>query len=400
MALLGNNVFDANETVPAGLTRAWKQRIIIGGLLLVVAACEKPPAPPAPPKQVGFMMVSQVPLVLNTELAGRTVASEVSEVRPQVGGLVTERLFKEGSTIAAGQPLFQIEPATYKAAADQAQANVALAQAAATAARLLAERYADLIKIEGVSQQEVDDAAAAYAQAAATVKANQAALAAARTNLKFTTVTAPIDGRIGRSTVTRGALVTANQEVALAKIQQIDPMFVDLSLSSRDYTALRKAAKSGGLDRTQIQVALIQEDGSAYGEKGSLEFSDIDVNEATGSVSLRASFANPSRQLLPGMYVRATVGIPSTGILVPQNAISRNPKGEATGWVVLADKKVELRQLKADRAVGNQWLITSGLKPGDQLIVEGLQGLRADAKVEPVAVTPAAAAGTATPAQP
>lgn len=195
-------------------------RVVAISLLLVLSACSKPPAPVKPAKQVGVVTVRQEPVLLATELAGRTVASEVSEVRPQVGGLVTARLFKEGSTVKAGQPLFQIEPATYKAAADQAQANVALAQAAQTAAKLLAERYADLIKIEGVSQQEVDDAQASFQQASATVAANQAALSAARTNLKFTTVTAPIDGRIGRSSVTRGALVTANQDVALAKIRR------------------------------------------------------------------------------------------------------------------------------------------------------------------------------------
>ncbi|MGQ0700429.1 MAG: efflux RND transporter periplasmic adaptor subunit [Panacagrimonas sp.] len=360
------------------------------GLSLVLSACEEPPAPVTPAKQVGVLTVRQEPLLLTTELAGRTVASEVSEVRPQVGGLVTARLFKEGSTVKSGQPLFEIEPATFQAAADQARANVALAEAAATAARLQAERYADLIQIEGVSQQEVDDAQAQFQQASATVKANQAALSAARTNLKFTTVTAPIEGRIGRSSVTRGALVTANQDVALAKIQQIDPMFVDLSMSSGDYMALRKAAVAGGLDRSQIKVALLLDDGSAYGEAGSLEFSDIDVNEATGSVSLRASFPNPSRQLLPGLYVRATVGMPATGIQVPQSAVSRNPKGEATAWFLQADNKVESRKLTADRAIGNQWLITAGLREGDRLIVEGLQGLRAGATVEPTEVKRAA----------
>lgn len=366
-------------------------------LSLALSSCKKPSDPPAPAKKVGVITVRPQALLLKTELPGRMVASEVSEVRPQVGGLVTARLFKEGSTVKAEQPLFEIEPASFQAAADQAQANVAIAEAAATAARLKADRYSELIRIEGVSQQELDDAQAEFQQATATVSANRAALSAARTNLKFTTVTAPIAGRIGRSSVTRGALVTANQDVALAKIQQIDPMFVDVSMPSGDYLALRKTAIERGLDRSQIEVSLLLDNGSTYGEAGHLEFSDIDVNESTGSVSLRASFPNPSQQLLPGLYVRATVGMPATGILVPQSAVSRDPKGEATAWLLGADNKAEPRKLTADRAIGNQWLITAGLEEGDRLVVEGLQGLRAGAIVEPSEVKPAAAVAATSP---
>jgi membrane fusion protein (multidrug efflux system) len=368
-------------SLPAGATVAL--------LSLALAACggsdaaTSPAAPAA--KEVGVLAVQSEAVNLTTELAGRTVASEVSEVRPQVGGIVTKRLFEEGSDVKAGQPLFQIEPAVYQANADQAGANVALAEASVAAARLRAERYAALVKIEGVSQQEADDAKAAYNQAVATVAANKAALAAARTNLKFTTVTAPIAGRIGRSAVTRGALVTASQATPLTTIQQFDPMYVDVTQSSGDYLALRRALADGKIEAAAATVSLKLNDGSTYARQGKLQFSDIAVDEATGTVTLRAAFPNPERQLLPGMYVRAVVaqGVQQNAMLVPQGAVSRTPQGGATTLVVNAQGKVEQRDLAVARAVGNRWLVTSGLKPGERVVVDGLQGLRPGMTVVP-----------------
>jgi len=337
------------------------------------------------PPQVGVITVQTQPVNLTTELAGRTSAHLVSEVRPQVTGVVQSRLFKEGSLVRAGQPLYQIDAATYQAAFASAQAGLAQAQAAHTAARLKAQRYKELVAINAVSVQDNDDAQAAYQQASANVAAQTAAVEQARINLRYTKVLAPISGRIGMSSVTPGALVTASQAQALATIQNLDTMYVDVTQSSADLLKLRRALAGGELGRPQsAQVTLTLEDGSAYPLPGRLEFADAAVDTGTGAVTLRAVFPNPNGVLLPGMYVRAVLskGVVSDGILIPQPAISRNAKGEATVMVVGADGKAVLRTLSVDQTVGDNWLVTGGLKPGEKVIVEGLQRVRPGAPVK------------------
>lgn len=339
-----------------------------------------------PPPKVGIVTVRPEAVTLTTELAGRTNASEISEVRPQVSGIITQRLFEEGSFVRAGQPLYRINPSLYQAAAAQAEANVGTATATLSANQQKAARYAELIKIEGVSQQEVDDARAAYRQSVAQVAASRAALDAARTNLGYTIVTAPISGRVGRSSVTKGALVTASQAEPLAKIQKLDPIHVDLTQSGDDYLALRRALSDGGVAPSSAEVRLKFNDGSAYPQAGRLAFADVDVDETTGAVTLRATFPNANGMLLPGMYVRAIVtqGIRHGAILAPQGAVTRDPTGGATALVVGAGNRAERRTLTVTRAIGNRWLVTQGLKAGDRLIVEGLQNVSPGKPVKPM----------------
>jgi len=361
------------------------------GTLAALAGCRGRSEAPAPrAKQVEVLVLKPEPVALEAELAGRTVASEQSDVRPQVGGLLLKRLFTEGELVKAGQPLFQIEPTLYQAAVNQAQANLATRQAALTTARLQAERYQQLGRQQMISQQEVDDAVAAFEQAAAAADASRAALDTARANLRFATVTAPISGRIGRAAVTPGALVTASQADPIARIQQMDPMNVDLTQSSNQFLALRRAIAAGGVQASSAQVKLKLSDGSDYPLAGTLEFADIDVDQTTGSIILRARFPNPEGQLLPGMYVRAVVGqgIRQQALLVPQTAVDRTPRGNAQAWVVGRDEVVHLREFTTLRAVGNRWLVADGLKPGERIVVGGAQGLSDGAKV---AIKPAAA---------
>lgn len=358
-------------------------------LALFLSACgAKGPAGPDPnaPAPVGVVVVRTEPVALTTELSGRTSASLISEVRPQVNGVIKARLFQEGANVRAGQPLYQIDPATYRASLDSANAALAQAQATATSAKLKADRYKELVAINAVSKQDNDDAQAAAQAAAANVQAQRAAVQQARINLDYTQVRAPISGRIGKSAVTPGALVTANQATPLATVQDLDNIYVDVTQSAADLLKLRAAMAKGSVGApASAQVRLILEDGSIYPVAGRLAFSDITVDEGTGSVGLRAVFPNPQGALLPGLYVRARLeqGVATSGILVPQPAVSRDPKGGATVYVVDAAGKAQQRTITVSRTVSDKWLVTAGLKPGERVIVEGLQKVRPDTPVKP-----------------
>ncbi len=323
---------------------------------------------------------------LTVELAGRTAAYETSEVRPQVSGIVRERLFTEGKIVRAGQTLYQIDASLYRAASAQAQANLQNASAAREAAQAKADRYRPLAKIEAVSQQDLTDASAAARQAGAGVAQTRAALDTANINLRFTRIAAPITGRIGRSLVTPGALVTSAQVSPMTTIQRLDPMFVDIQQSSADFLALRRALASGGLGMSSAAVKLTLEDGSDYAPTGTVQFAEAMVDANTGSVTLRARFPNSDGLLLPGMYVRARLaqGIALSAILVPQQAISRDAKGGATLLLVGPNNKAVQRAVSADRAIGNKWLVTKGLKPGDRVITEGLIRIKPGQAIKPV----------------
>ena len=372
---------------------------------LLLAACDRPPrqaaspaaAAPVPVVTVLKAQPESVPLV--TELPGRTAARLIAEIRPQVTGIIKERPFEEGSEVKAGQVLYQIEPAPYQAAFDSAKANVERAEANLVVARLKAKRYAGLEKNDAVSKQANDEALAEAQKAEAEVAAARAALDKAGIDLNFTRVRSPIAGRIGRSAVTPGALVTANQAVALATVQQLDPINVDLTESSAERLRIERQLESAKLQRAEgstVPVKLVLEDGSLYGLEGKLAFSEVSVHEATGTVTLRAVFPNPDRQLLPGMYVRARLshGLNRQAVLLPHAALSRNPRGQAQVMVVDAEEKVEARNVEAERSHGEKWVVTAGLKAGDRVIVEGLQ------KVRPGAVVKAEEAGAPKQAAP
>jgi len=339
-------------------------------------------------QQVSVMTMTPETIETNNLLAGRTVASEISQVRPQVNGVVIAQLFQEGSYVKKGQPLYKIDSTLYRDSFEEARGNLELAQATVNSTRLQAERYEQLISVNGVSRQELDDARAAYAQAKAAVNVNRALLKTAKTNLNYTQITAPISGRIGRSTITRGALVTSSQEGALVTIQNLDPMYVDLTQSSDEYMVLRKQLTEDGIGPEELTVSLELNNGVNYQEKGTFKFSDITVDEATGSVTLRASFANPNQSLLPGMYVRAQLGTGARpkSLLIPQGIEIRNADGEAFVWVIGQGNKVEQRAITLGEAVDNRWLVLSGLRSGDKVVVEGLQGLSADMAVEPTPI--------------
>jgi membrane fusion protein (multidrug efflux system) len=336
--------------------------------------------------EAGYVVVQPTNVPIVAQLAGRTSPYQVSEVRPQVSGVIRARLFTEGSIVRAGQTLYQIDPSVYQAQAAQARANLASAAATRNAARIRAGRYAPLARMQAVSQQEYTDVRAQAAQAEAAVQQNRAAVESANINLRYTRVPAPISGRIGRSAVTTGALVTANQTEALATIQRLDPMFVDIQQSSAELLALRRSLAGGGAVPARAQVRLILEDGSDYGQTGTLEFAEAMVDPATGSVTLRATFPNPQGLLLPGMYVRAQLvqeTIPNA-FLVPQQGVSRDPQGNATVLVVGPGDKAMLRKVTATRTVGDKWVVTAGLQPGDRVIVEGLVKVKPGMTVKPV----------------
>ena len=341
---------------------------------------------PPPTPEAGYIVVKGESVPLVTELAGRTSAYESSEVRPQVSGVIKARLFTEGSVVRAGQTLYQIDPSLYQAAAAQARANVASAVATRDAAAAKAERYRPLAEIEAVSKQDYTDARSAADQAKAAVAQNQAALETANINLRFTRVPAPITGRIGRSLFTPGALVTADQAQPLTTIQRLDPMFVDIQQSSTELLALRRALAAGGGVPARAQVRLRLEDGSDYGYTGTLEFAESMVDTSTGTVTLRATFPNPQGLLLPGMFVRARLvqETVANAILVPQRGLSRTPHGDATVLVVGPGDVAIERVVTTDRTVGDKWLVTKGLAPGDRVIVEGLVRVKAGQKVVPV----------------
>lgn len=377
--------------------------MLLSALLLTACGGKTEPgaAPGAAVPAVTVVTVQTESVPVTAELPGRTSPYLVAELRPQVSGIVKQRLFKEGSDVKAGQVLYRIDPATYQAAYDSARANLARAEANLEVARLKAGRYAELVKIEAVSAQANDDAQAAQKQAQAEVGAAKAALDKARVDLDFTRVTSPIAGRIGRSTVTAGALVTANQAAALATVQQLDPIYVDLTQSSTELLGLKRNLDSGKLQRAAgntVPVKLVLEDGSLYGAEGKLAFSEVTVDQATGSVTLRAVFPNPKGELLPGMYVRArlTQGVNRDAVLVPHAAVSRTPRGEAQVMVVNGEAKVEARSVKAEQSAGDKWVVTGGLAAGDRVIVEGLQKVKPGAPVQ--AQEAAAAAAPAAPA--
>jgi membrane fusion protein (multidrug efflux system) len=348
----------------------------------LVAGCQPSTsgAPHAQVAEVGVYTVTSRSLPITAELPGRTAAYQVAEVRPQVGGLIQKRLYTEGADVKAGVQLYQIDPATYQAAYNSAKAALSKAKANLLAAAPKVARYKDLVAIEGVSRQDYDDAVANAEQAKAEVEAASAALDTARINLEYTKVAAPIAGRISRSAVTPGALVTAGQASPLTTVQQLDPIYVDVTQSSNDLLRLKRELESGGLKKAggQARVTLLLADGSKYAEEGKLQFADVSVDPGTGNVVLRALFPNPKHDLLPGMFVRAVVesGVDERAILVPQQGVTRNPKGEATALVLNKEGKVEQRVLVTGATVGDQWLVKSGLAEGDRVIIEGVQKVR------------------------
>lgn len=365
------------------------------GLILtasVLTACGKSPqqaAQGSQAPQVGVVTLKAEPLVLSKELPGRTSAYEMAEIRPQVTGIVLKREFTEGSLVKRGQVLYQIDPASFEAAVASAKASVARAQANLATAKAKARRYDGLIKKQTVSQQDYDEVQASYQQAQADLAAAQAQLKTANINLAYTRVSAPISGRISKSSVTPGALVTANQEAALATISQLDPIYVDLTQASSELLRLKQELAQGQLAQDQslqAKAKLILEDGSEYAREGQLQFSEVTVDPSTGSVTLRAIFPNPDQLLLPGMYVRARIneGIRPQGLLVPQRGVSRNTKGEATALIVNTQGQVEARVLQTSRTQGAYWVVDAGLNPGDKVIVEGLQKIRPGMPVTPV----------------
>jgi membrane fusion protein (multidrug efflux system) len=326
------------------------------------------------PAEVTTVTVHSERIALKTELSGRTVAALTSEVRPQITGILKSRLFEEGGKVKPGQPLYQIEPAQYQAAYESASAELTMAKTQLEAAQIKDERYQSLSKFEGVSKQEADDARLGHQQAIANVAQKQAALATARINLGYTTITAPIGGTISKSMVTPGALVTAGQPTALAAIRSLDPIYVDLTESMEQRLRLRQQVGSGALQAGSTAVKLLLPDGTTYTHEGTLEFAEVAVEEATGTVTLRAKFPNPEGTLLPGMYVRAVLdeAVDQNAILVPQQGVSHDARGNATAMVVGNGGKADLRTLVANRTIGDRWLVESGLSPGDKVIVEGL----------------------------
>ncbi|MFP9229185.1 efflux RND transporter periplasmic adaptor subunit [Pectobacterium cacticida] len=335
--------------------------------------------------EVGVVTLKTEALNVTTELPGRTSAYRIAEVRPQVGGIILKRNFVEGSDIKAGASLYQIDPATYQANYNSAKGSLAQAQAQAEIARLTVNRYKPLLGTNYVSKQDYDQAVAASRQADAAVQAAKAAVDTAQINLAYTKVNSPISGRVGKSTVTEGALVSTGQATALTTVQQLDPIYVDVTQSSNDFLQLKRALENGTLKQSQgkANVRLLLEDGTEYAEAGTLEFSDVTVDETTGSITLRAIFPNPQHNLLPGMFVRARVdsGINPSALLVPQQGVTRDPRGQATAMVVGEGDKVELRTLTTSKAIGNKWLVVDGLKTGDRVIVTGLQKIRPGVQV-------------------
>ncbi len=346
------------------------------------------PAPTAarPAPEVAVVTMQEREVRLTSELPGRTAVYQVAEIRPQVGGIIQKRAFTEGAEVKAGDLLYRIDPSTYEVAAARAAAAVAKAKAELEPARLKAVRYAELIRTKAVSQQDHDEVQAALALAKANVSSAQAELEAARIDLERTSVVSPISGRIGRASITPGALVTANQALALATVQQLDPIYVDLTQSNVEMLRLRRALENGSIQsagEAATRVRLILEDGTAYAHEGTLQLAEASVDQSTGAVTLRAVFPNPKRDLLPGMYVRAVVeeGVLAKTLLVPQQAVVRNAQGQAMAMVVDAADTVAARPLELDRAVGGDWIVRQGLASGDRVVIEGLQKARPGTQV-------------------
>ena len=363
--------------------------VIIVFCLILIGCGQKKTGGAPPMPEVAVMTIQTKPVVTTTELAGRTSANLVAEVRPQVSGIIQKRLFTEGSDVKTGQVLFQIDPALYQVALDNAKAALARSEAQLSTTQLRASRFKDLLVQKAVSQQDYDDADAALKQVQADIQYGKATVETARINLQYTTIIASISGRIGRSNFTEGALVTAQQPLALATIQQLDPMYVDVPQSTAEVLRLRRGLKEGRLDQNganQKKVQLIMEDGTAYPLTGTLQFRDVTVDPTTGSVILRIVFPNPKAVLLPGMFVRAVVkeGVDNQAILIPQQAVSRDPRGNPFTLIVDDKSNVQQRMLTLDRAIGDQWLVSSGLAPGERVIIEGIQKVKPGAPVKAV----------------
>lgn len=368
--------------MPSRKSMSYKAIFTVSVLALALAACGKggdqqggPGGPGGQKGQVTVVTLKPETVTLTRELPGRTSASLVAEVRPQVNGIVEKRLFTEGGLVKAGQPLYQLDDKTYAADAQNAQATLARAEAALNSAQLNARRSSELVKIDAVSKQDDENATATLKQARADVAAGRAQVASTSVILGRARITAPISGRIGKSAVTAGALVTANQAEPLAVVQQLDPVFVDISQSSAELLALRKQIAAGTLSEASTPVQILLEDGTRYEHDGKLAFSEVTVDEGTGSFLLRVVVPNPDNILMPGMYVRALVGtgVRQNALLVPQQGVTRDPKGNATAMVVNAKGQVEPRELQVSQAIGDKWLVEGGLKAGDKVIVEGLQ---------------------------
>jgi membrane fusion protein (multidrug efflux system) len=362
--------------------------VLVVGLITSGCGSQQAAPPPAIP-EVAIVTVNPERVVLTTELPGRTSAYLVAEIRPQVNGIVQERLFNEGSDVKAGSVLYQIDPAPYQAAYNNAVAALARSEANLPPIRLKAERFRELVALKAISQQDFDNAAAALKLAEADIEYSKATVESARINLGYTRIIAPVTGRIGKSNVTIGALVTAHQGSPLAVVQQIDPIYVDATQSSATLLQLRRNIAAGrikGAGPDQTRVKLLLEDGTPYPLEGALKFSEVTVDPSTGSFILRMVFPNPKHILLPGMYVHAVVqeGEVDRAILAPQQAVSRDPKGNPVALIVDGEGKVGQRMLTLDRAIGDKWLVASGLKPGDRVIVEGVQKVRPGAAVKAV----------------
>jgi membrane fusion protein, multidrug efflux system len=374
---------------------------IAAGVFVAGCGGQSPHPPGGMTPQVSVVTLKAQSVTLTRELPGRVSAYLVAEVRPQVSGVVKRRLFTEGGTVKAGQPLYELDDAIYRAQYNNARATLQKTQATQEAARLTANRSAELIKIDAVSAQDNDNAIAALGQAQADVAAAQAALDSTAVNLAYAHIISPISGRIGKSSVTQGALVTADQTTAMATVQQLDPVYVDVNQSSGEWLQLKQEIEAG---RVQAGVAdaptkIVLENGTAYAAEAKLQFTDVTVDPSTGNFLLRAIVANPNQVLMPGMYVRAVIGegVMPQGLLAPQRAVTRDPKGDATALVVGHDGKVESREVKVSRTIGDQWLVESGLTAGDRVIVAGLQKVQPGMMVKAVEVAPDAAtpAGTA-----
>ncbi len=363
-----------------GLTPLAAVLMLSGGLILTGCDNTQQAGAQQSAPEVGIVTLKTQELNVTTDLPGRTNAYRIAEVRPQVGGIILKRNFVEGSDIQAGSSLYQIDPAPYQAAYNSAKGSLAQAEASAEIARLTVNRYKPLLGTNYISKQDYDQAVSTSRQADASVQAAKASVDNAQINLAYTKVIAPISGRVGKSTVTEGALVSSGQTVALTTVQQLDPMYVDVTQSSNDFLRLKKDLENGTLKQSEgkANVRLLLENGTEYSHPGTLEFSDVTVDETTGSITLRAIFPNPDHDLLPGMFVRARLdaGVQNNAVLVPQMGITRTPRGEATAMVVGEGDKVEIRSVTTSKAIGNKWLVTDGLKEGDRVILTGLQKIQ------------------------
>jgi len=374
-------------------TRVWVLAVALMAVAGLFGCGQSKGGPASQTLEVAVVTLQAEPVALTTELAGRTVAYRVAEVRPQVSGIVLKRLFTEGSDVREGQVLYQIDPAPFQAALDNARAALARSEANLPTVRLREERFRSLLVDKAVSQQEYDDAAATLNQTEADIKYWKAMVEQAKINLGYTKVTAPISGRIGRSTVTEGALVTAHQPIALATIQQLDPIYVDVPRSTTEVLQFRRELEEKKVIRrgeSLKKVRLFLEDGSLYPWTGTLQFQEVTVDQSTGSVMLRIVFPNPRWTLLPGMFVRASVetGVNPQAILCPQQAVMHNPKGEAYVYLVNDKNEVEMRTIAVERTIGDKWLVSSGLAPGERAVMEGMQRVRPGAIVKAVPFSP------------